>query len=358
MTKLEFHQLLHRYLQGNCTKEEMLKIHHWYSLLENQSQLDLTYEEKNELEHRLWSNINTEIEESDDVISLEYRMRKNRTLVYAGVAAACVVVAITSFFFFTKKLSNEKEICVFEKSIELISQQNQSLVTRKIVLQDKSIVHLSPNSSISYPKVFDAHRREIQLTGDAFFEITKDPEKPFLVYTGRLVTKVLGTSFWIKTKDQSQSIEVDVATGKVSVYENSDYGSSAASAKNTSVSVDKLNNNGVILTPNQKVEFFEKGSHWVTGLVEKPVEIKEIKNALLPEKLIYNDRPILEILSSLEHRYGIEIVPASEKLNVCTFTGDITEMPLYEKLELLCQSIGATYEIKGTRILISGSGCD
>ncbi|MDJ1503821.1 FecR family protein [Xanthocytophaga agilis] len=357
MNKIEFHQLLHRYLQGSCTKEEMLKIHRWYSLLENQSQLDLTYEEKNELEHRLWSNINNEIEDSENVIPLETGKRKNRTLIYTGVAAACVLITIASFFFFTKKISTEKEICTFEKNVELISQQNQSQIVKKIVLQDNSVVHLSPNSSILYPKIFNSHKREIQLTGDAFFEIAKDPEKPFLVYTGRLVTKVLGTSFWIKTKDQSNSIEVDVATGKVSVYENSAYEKSNTSDVNT-IARDKLSNNGVILTPNQRVEFFEKGRHWVTGLVEKPIEIKEIKNTPLPEKLVYNDRPILEILGSLEQRYGIEIVPASEKLNACTFTGDITEMPLYEKLDLLCQSIGATYEIKGTRILISGNGCD
>ncbi|MDJ1471395.1 FecR family protein [Cytophagaceae bacterium DM2B3-1] len=352
MTKIEFHQLLQRYLQGNCTKEEMLKIHRWYSLLENQSQLDLTHEEKDQLEHRLWANINDEIDESEKVIPLTSGRRKNKVFVYAGVAAACVIITVASFLFFTRRIFPEKEISVFETNIELVSEQNQSTIIKKIVLQDKSIIHLSPNSSISYPKIFDSHKREIQLVGDAFFEITKDPEKPFLVYTGRLVTKVLGTSFWIKTKDQSNSIEVDVATGKVSVYENS-----AESDQNITAS-EKPTNNGVILTPNQRVEFFEKGGHWVTGLVEKPIEIKEIKNTPLPEKLVYNDKPILEILSGLEQRYGIEIVPASEKLNACTFTGDITEMPLYEKLDLLCQSIGATYEIKGTRILISGNGCD
>jgi len=187
------------------------------------------------------------------------------------------------------------------------------------------------------------------LYGNAFFEVTKNPEKPFLVYSGKLVTKVLGTSFRIKTNEKDQALEVEVVTGKVSVFEN----------RNAFAAIDdkpEKNNNGVVLTPNQRVTYFPESRHLLTGLVMEPVKVEK---ALIAKSVtIFNNSQLIKIIEDLQKEYGIEIVFANDRLEKCTFTGDLSEMPLYEKLDLICKSNQASYEVKGTRILINGEGCD
>ncbi len=90
----------------------------------------------------------------------------------------------------------------------------QSLV---VLLPDNSSVLLSTNSQLRFRKQASHPVREVYLQGDGFFEVTKDPGKPFVVYTASLTTKVLGTSFQVHSSDQDKTAYVKVKTGKVTV---------------------------------------------------------------------------------------------------------------------------------------------
>lgn len=81
----------------------------------------------------------------------------------------------------------------------------------EVELPDGSIVLLNKNSEISYPSKFE--ERNVQLTGEAFFEVTPNPTKPFKVISGENEITVLGTSFNVKST--SESMEVEVSTGEV-----------------------------------------------------------------------------------------------------------------------------------------------
>ena len=133
---------------------------------------------------------------------------------------------------------NQKRKCeCWLKSLRLSIRE---IPTQKVTLQDGSIVTLEPGSEVRYTQKFMNHR-EIFLSGDAFFEVTKDPNHPFFVYANEITTKVLGTSFRVKAKQGEKEIVVAVKTGKVSVF-----------AKSID---DVLNKNGqeITLTPNQQV---------------------------------------------------------------------------------------------------------
>jgi transmembrane sensor len=187
------------------------------------------------------------------------------------------------------------------------------------------------------------------LSGEAFFDITKNPERPFLVHAKDIVTRVLGTSFWVKNTEGGKNIAVEVVTGKVTVYKEK------TRLKTPSES------DGVVLTPNLKVVYFIENEHFVTGLVEKPVLVKTEetteKTPTIPQ-FSFNDAPLSEVMHQLEAAYGIQIVLANDVLNNCPFTGDLTKQPLFTKLDLVCASLNAVYEVKGTSILISGKGCE
>jgi transmembrane sensor len=353
MTNQEIQALLLRYRSGECSLEEITRIHLWYESL-NESSLDTLNEDERELiEKRMLQNIRTDTQQQS-----RHRVYVRKWWMspawYSGVAAA-LILSLSYVIYTSMKSSNAQydpeQLFIKVVNGHTITHENNTNVAEKVILEDKSIVTLSPGSRIIYPKQFSGDKRDVQLIGDAFFEIAPNPKKPFLVYSGKLVTRVLGTSFRIKTDHKSKALEVEVVTGKVSVFENNEAFKNADSAD-----VAVKNSNGVVLTPNQRVIYFPDSRHLMTGLVMEPIKIEV--TASTPPKLEFNNVQLSEIVGDLENEYGIEIVFANDRLEKCTFTGDVSDMALYEKLDLLCKSNQASYEVKGTRILINGDGCD
>ncbi len=206
-------------------------------------------------------------------------------------------------------------------------------------MEDGSRITLSPKSKISYPKRFTARQREVYINGEAFFEITKNPDRPFLVYAHGLVTKVLGTSFWVRAPESKSQVTVSVRTGRVAVFALSKLKKSAGQA------VDN-----VLLTPNQEAVFAREAETVTRSLVENPA----LLTAIEPQKAFtFNSTPIADVFTTLEKAYGIAIEFDAERLKHCTLTVPLGQEPLFEKLDVICQTIGATYAVVGTRIVIT-----
>jgi len=138
-----------------------------------------------------------------------------------------------------------------------------------------------------------------------------------------------------------------VVSGKVSV------------AQMDKTPADKKSNvkGGVILTANQRVKYTTVNNAFETGLVDNPAPLKDKQPATDDDVFIFNDVPVTAVIERLAKTYGIEIILENEMLSHCLFQGNISNQSLYMQLDLLCSSINATYEIRGTRILISGKGC-
>lgn len=354
MNKIEIQALLLKYRHGKCTDEEKAQIHKWYDSLNSKSQLSLDDQERHLLENKLLQNIRKEIKEPELTTPNVFwtnRLWKSYSL-YVGIAAA-LLLSLSYLYFFSKEKSGRimeaESIVIHAAGHKLITITNEAKSSKKVILEDKSIVVLSPGSRIVYPDQFANDKREVQLMGDAYFEVTKNPLKPFCVYSGKLTTRVLGTSFRIKTNTGDKALEVEVVTGKVSVFENKD-----AFARKDISRFAHNPNNGVVLTPNQKVTYFAESGHLMTSLVEKPLAIA---GTAVASGMVFNNEIMSNIIAQLQSEFGIEIVLDNDHLEKCTFTGDVSDMSLYDKLDLICKSNSATYEVRGTRILISGEGC-
>jgi ferric-dicitrate binding protein FerR (iron transport regulator) len=168
------------------------------------------------------------------------------------------------------------------------------------------------------------------------------------VYSNNIVTQVLGTSFFVKTNAVTQDVEVSVRTGKVAVYENE---LQANSSKRTEEST------GVILKPNQKVIYNRNDGHFRTTLVDAPLPLlpnSQQEEMVTELNFVFEETPISRVLSFLEEAYHIEIITENDNLGKSLFSGDIKGQNLYDQLEIICQSIQATYEVRGTRILVKG----
>jgi transmembrane sensor len=219
---------------------------------------------------------------------------------------------------------------------------NTGSAARTIHLPDGSTIRLEPKSRVSYSENFAGNVREVYLTGAAFFEVTKNPEKPFLVYSNELVTKVLGTSFRIQAFDKEKNIVVSVRTGRVSVYAHK---SGRSSDPETT---------GLLLTPNQEVQFSRAEERFSRTLVEKPAVLLSQEEL---QQFAFEDAPVNHIFEALEKAYGVDIVFDEEVLATCHLTTSLSAETLFDKLEVICEAIGATYKVVDAQVVISSKGC-
>ncbi len=233
-------------------------------------------------------------------------------------------------------------------AFDLIEKANYSSHTMKIELPDSSQVILKPKSKISYPSNFVKNsKREVFLSGEAFFHVARNIKKPFFVYTKEIVTKVLGTSFSIKAFDNSSNMEVEVKTGKVSVFHRNELLKDNSNFKALST--------GTIITPNQKVRYSSEVNSLTRLIVEKPEAIiSSINQAPINN---FEDTAVKKIFENLQAAYGIEIEFDHNLYGDCLLTASFTNENLFEKVDLICKGIEAKYEIKNAKIIISGRGC-
>jgi transmembrane sensor len=353
MTNEQFRSLLRRYLADQCTDYEVFILHEWYTQLGEESRLSLTESEKQLLEAKIWQNIQAETDDIRIIPLPRARWWQQHRIGMQIAAVVLLILGVTVGY----ELRSSGELPgsipwigkLTNQQTRMIRQKNETDDLQKISLNDKTIIWLSPGSEIRYPRQFSRQKREVTLVGNAFFNVAKNPKRPFLVYTEKLVTQVLGTSFWIRTDPARKAVNVEVVTGKVSVFEKT----TTAAAPATGIIRQKTNS--VVLTPNHRVTYFTENGLLTTGLVTKPLPV-QVERAPVSQKFMNTALPA--IMRQLQQDYGIDIILANERLERCTFTGDVTGIDLYDKLNIICKSIGATCEISGTHLLISGDGCN
>ncbi len=267
---------------------------------------------------------------------------------YAAAAVVIGVVVITgSIRQKHDKGSEQFAYGVVTPSKHLIESVNTSEKTISLKLPDESVVELAPHSRIGYPNDFDSNNtRDVYLSGEAFFKVTKNPARPFRVFANEIVTKVLGTSFTVRSFEKDTVIQVTVRTGKVRVY------SQANELKNAK-STSQLG--GIILTPNQELVYKKSEQKFQKNLLANPAEI--ISKAADQENMLYEEAPLEKVFSQLSKTYGINIVYDFELLKKCTVTADLRNESFYRKLDLICKAIGADYEIIDGQIVIVTKGC-
>ena len=253
-------------------------------------------------------------------------------LIVAGITVA--VVKLRSGGKHTSLDSPEKELRVWEK------KANTGSKPMIVQLPDGSRVTLQPQAILTFRHDFEEKERRTFLVGNAFFEVARNPEKPFYVVTNSLITKVLGTSFWVRSGSKEEKTSVVVRTGKVSVFKR------AVSAGERQAEI--------ILTPNQRVEFSGGNDQLSRALAESPAIIHVPDQGILR----YEDTPITKVFQDLETTYGIKIVYDNELLRKCQLTATFGQEPFFEKLELICQSVRASYRQKEGTILIDSKGCN
>lgn len=268
-------------------------------------------------------------------------------------AAACLIIAAGLWF---SKSSNQIGIASYEENLEsvkgsLTEKMNQTDTTMLVTLEDGSSVLLKPGSKVAYATVFNAGKvREVYLSGEAFFDVVKNPSKPFLVYANELVTKVLGTSFSVKAYETDENVTVKVSTGRVAV--------SVAGQVRSRKKVTSREADGILILPNQKAVLSRTDIRLVKGLVENPVLLETPAQAPNENAFVFRSASAADVFKALEKAYGVDIQYDPVLFDKCQLSANLTDESLYEKLGVICKSLEATYQILDAQIIVSGKGCN
>lgn len=337
-----FIKLLERYRNETLPVSVKEVIEVWYSTIKNEP---IERNVKSEIKERMWSGIRENLlaeNKAKETQLIWYR------LVSMGKVAAVVIVFLTGLFwasntwFFDKSVHHENGS---DLNGDWTQESNEGKSVKIIQLSDGSKVTLDPGSKLSFPKKFQPTERKVYLTGSGFFDVTKNQERPFLVYSGNVLTRVLGTSFMVKFIPKTGRTEVSVVSGKVTVEKlKSEDGDQKS----------KGSENRVVLTPNKKVTFFKDSDHYITGLVDNPILLVDDRG---PDFFNFDDTPLSIVIETLENSYGVEITLGNESVLDCPITADLSSDNLYEKLEIIAAILNAQYEITGSSILFTGGRC-
>lgn len=337
MNREDLHVLLEKYLNNDCSDEEKLLVGRLYGLLDNADLAKGYTDEQSDLEQKLWNNIS---QQSRLTHNHQHSTHHNRIRWYAAAVISAISL-LTAYLFIAD--TRDPRYIAFQAYHNLVQKRNSSTALLTIKLEDGSKVVLQPASSLIYPAHFYAGQREVSLTGEGYFLISKNRKRPFFVYSKNVITRVIGTSFTVKTDKNTNQTEVLVRTGKVVVVPNED----------RQLNLKQLfgNDATAILTPNQKTVYSADKRSFKTTLVPEPILIPHLQSST--QKIdVFEDTPVPEVFAALKQCYGIDIIIQDQGLNRNTFTGDISGWGLYKKIDLICRSMDAAYVISGTKIMI------
>lgn len=182
----------------------------------------------------------------------------------------------------------------------------------KLELADGTLVWLNSDSELRYPVKFAGSQRDVWLKGEGYFEVSKNPEKPFRVVVDDMIVKVLGTSFNINAYKDRGNILTTLVSGKVDIQD---------------MSWKSL----VVMSPNQQVDF----RHGKISSVQE-VDITRFVS-WIDGKFYFNDMTLENIMSQLQRWYDIEVFFVDEELKSYPFTGvirrDFTAGQIFEIIE-------------------------
>lgn len=331
MDKVQLSELLDKYFNGTCTPEEAEAIDRWYRQYTDKAGYtqNLSNDKKELLKAKMFNAIRQQTFAGETaVVWPMYRKW------WIGVAAAAALLIFVKFFFLDKALKPVEEAQVASLD-NTFSNHTHNIV--KQLLPDSSVVWLSPDASISWPKQFRIKSREVAMKGDCFFEVTKNPNRPFIISSEHIVTKVWGTSFRVVDSKYVRAAAVTVVTGKVSVSKK---GSDAANAG------AQLMAGEVILYPKEQVIL--KNTQLITS---KQADISDL-TIYRHVDLSFDNAKLADIVLVLNKKFDVNIRIGTGELDKAVMTADLTDLNLPEVLEVLKASMKLDYEISNNLIVL------
>ncbi len=323
-------ELIGKYIKGEATLEEKEQFEQWLKAESSNASLfdeiKASWQTTGKINENLrinkakaWAAIQEKIKEEEKVIPITRKAPAYNVWILR--AAAVLIVGLFATWFMLKA----------NKVPELILVQTTT-DNKTLVMPDSTIIYLNKNSSLLYPKEFAANERKVELTGEAFFEVTKDPNKPFIIGNKNFDVKVLGTSFDVLAYDADKDVTVSVVTGKVAFSDKK--GNSVLLIKNET---GVLNKNENVL--NKYATANNNFLLWKT------------------KKLEFNKTAFADVCAILKKYFAVDIEVKDKNILNCTFTGYFEDPTLQDVLNILEKTLNVKTVVKQKNVEITGTGC-
>lgn len=218
--------------------------------------------------------------------------------------------------------------------VQKLSFQNETIEANQkgqVVLADGSKVWLNSNTRFYYPDAFGSERT-VYLEGEAYFEIARDEDKPFVIYSGKSVTEVLGTSFNVNT--EADVVTVTVASGRVALYPEG-------------------NKEGQVVLEKGEAGLFMNKDKKVSKARNEDVNYRSWQTGVLT----FEDASLAAVAKALSRHYDTEIVLIDKASENCRLTSSFKNQTLDEVLELIRLTLDIEIKKEEKRILLAGKDC-
>lgn len=241
----------------------------------------------------------------------------------AAVLMIGVLLSIAGFY--GSKILDPKDT----KQVAILQKVTKVGELSKLTLPDSTIVWLGAASTLKYPKAFTGSQRSVELDGEAYFEVTHNDTLPFIVTSGSVETRVLGTKFNVKAYEEDPEATVTLVSGKIEV-----------------TSGDRVS--PVILSPDEQLRYNKESSIQ---------EVKSINasmvNAWKDKELVFLREPFAQIAKTFERWYGVKFLFEDQSLKEEVFVYHFKEFSLDRSMEMLSKLADFSYEIKNKKVIVS-----
>jgi transmembrane sensor len=224
-----------------------------------------------------------------------------------------------------------------------------------LLLPDGTSVWLNAGSRLTYDSLYDTNKREVTLSGEGYFDVVKNPKKPFIIHTGKINIKVLGTVFNVKSYPEENTIETSLIKGSIEV-------------SFPFLSLKKIilkDNQKLIIDKSEKVTGRQSSHNSATGvplfsiqhLNKKGNDSVITETGWMQNRLFFNDMSFKELLMVMERKYGVTFKLADAGLDTIHFTGSFQNETVSQALDALRltaekSTTDFTFQIDGNQVTI------
>ncbi|MGZ3871636.1 MAG: FecR family protein [Mucilaginibacter sp.] len=349
MTRKEFLELLDKYLAGNASAGEEQFLFDVYQSMEDKyewSQSEMAA--LSQLENRMIARFREAVAHSSAagqpgagrIVGKWFGIK----VVHMVAASLLILFTVGGLYWvYQRPYIVAGKLFVDKGFKNLVTHTNNTTTTEKLIFPDQSSVELAPGTRIIYDRDFYGSLRQVYLSGEGFFRVTKNHAKPFIVYTDDVVAKVLGTSFIVKSGLTNTPASVVVRTGKVAVFKASEF-----KKENTTANFAE----GVVLLPNHSADL-GPGKILEKKLSASPEPLQQLN----PNSFDFDNTPLPAVFSRLQESYGIRILYDAAKFSSCSLTVNMGKENFYQKMDLICRTMNASYQVRNGDVFVSGAGC-
>lgn len=249
---------------------------------------------------------------------------KNKFSLIFKYAASFTVLLTIGYLAYFKFIENNIPINTNEiQALEVVNKENPKGQKSIIKLPDGSTIYLNSNSKLSFAKQFIQDTREIELEGEAYFEVAKDSLHPFIVHVGGIDVVVKGTAFNVNAFDKTSKVSVTVEEGLVSINSPQE---------------------NLLASKNEKVVFYKESSK--LGYAN----FKDFDWAWKEGRLVFDHTSLSDVIIRLEAWYGVEIQRVGNFQFSDKIQGEYHNETLKNVLEGICYTTGLSFEMKGDQV--------